>query len=56
MGLKTRIFAATYDRMSADTEEAGLREQRRELLDRLTGAFLRSAEAPGRTSPSTARR
>ena len=40
MSLKKRLFAATYDRMSASTEEAGLRERRRELLAQAHGRVL----------------
>ena len=40
MSLKRRLFAATYDRMSASTEEAGLRERRRELLAQAQGRVL----------------
>ncbi len=32
VSFKRRLFAATYDRMSAATEEAGLHDQRRDLL------------------------
>jgi len=39
MGLWEKVFAAGYDRFMAGTEEAGLRDMRRELL----------AEARGRT-------
>ena len=51
MGLKTRIFAATYDRMSADTEEAGLREQRRELLGQAHGCVLEIGGGTGANLP-----
>jgi ubiquinone/menaquinone biosynthesis C-methylase UbiE len=40
MSLKKRVFAATYDRMSAATEEAGLRERRRTLLMQAHGRVL----------------
>jgi ubiquinone/menaquinone biosynthesis C-methylase UbiE len=51
MSLKTRIFAATYDRMSADTEEAGLREQRRELLGQAHGRVLEIGGGTGANLP-----
>jgi ubiquinone/menaquinone biosynthesis C-methylase UbiE len=51
MSLKKRIFAATYDRMSADTEEAGLREQRRELLGHARGRVLEIGGGTGANLP-----
>ena len=51
MSLKTRIFAAAYDRMSADTEEAGLREQRRELLGQARGRVLEIGGGTGANLP-----
>jgi ubiquinone/menaquinone biosynthesis C-methylase UbiE len=51
MSLKKRIFAATYDRMSADTEEAGLREQRRELLEQARGRVLEIGGGTGANLP-----
>jgi ubiquinone/menaquinone biosynthesis C-methylase UbiE len=51
MSLKKRIFAATYDRMSADTEEAGLREQRRELLGHACGSVLEIGGGTGANLP-----
>jgi ubiquinone/menaquinone biosynthesis C-methylase UbiE len=51
MSLKRRIFAATYDRMSADTEEAGLREHRRELLEQARGRVLEIGGGTGANLP-----
>ena len=51
MSLKKRIFAATYDRMSADTEEAGLRERRRELLKQTHGRVLEIGGGTGANLP-----
>jgi ubiquinone/menaquinone biosynthesis C-methylase UbiE len=51
MSLKKRIFAATYDRMSASTEEAGLRDQRRELLAQARGRVLEIGGGTGANLP-----
>jgi ubiquinone/menaquinone biosynthesis C-methylase UbiE len=51
MSLKTRLFAATYDRMSASTEEAGLRDRRRELLTRAHGRVLEIGGGTGANLP-----
>ena len=50
-----RIFAATYDRMSAGSEEAGLRAHREALLASAAGGCSRSAPAPGANCRSTER-
>jgi ubiquinone/menaquinone biosynthesis C-methylase UbiE len=42
-----RIFAAIYDRMLADTEEAGLREHRRALLAKARGRVLEIGAGTG---------
>lgn len=42
-----RVFAAIYDRMLADTEEAGLREHRRALLARARGRVLEVGAGTG---------
>jgi ubiquinone/menaquinone biosynthesis C-methylase UbiE len=51
MSVKRRVFAATYDRMSASTEEAGLREQRRELLAQAHGRVLEIGGGTGANLP-----
>jgi ubiquinone/menaquinone biosynthesis C-methylase UbiE len=51
MSLKKRIFAATYDRMSADTEAAGLRDQRRDLLRQAHGDVLEIGGGTGANLP-----
>jgi ubiquinone/menaquinone biosynthesis C-methylase UbiE len=51
MSLKRRIFAATYDRMSAGTEEAGLRDQRRQLLAQARGRVLEIGGGTGANLP-----
>ena len=40
MGIRSSIFALTYDRMSAGSEDAGLREVRRRLLADARGLVL----------------
>jgi ubiquinone/menaquinone biosynthesis C-methylase UbiE len=40
MSLRSRLFAATYDRMGRKTEEAGLGERRRQLLAGADGRVL----------------
>jgi ubiquinone/menaquinone biosynthesis C-methylase UbiE len=51
VSLKKRLFAATYDRMSASTEEAGLRERRRELLVQAHGRVLEIGGGTGANLP-----
>jgi ubiquinone/menaquinone biosynthesis C-methylase UbiE len=51
VSLKKRLFAATYDRMSASTEEAGLRERRRELLVQARGRVLEIGGGTGANLP-----
>jgi ubiquinone/menaquinone biosynthesis C-methylase UbiE len=51
MSVKKRLFAATYDRMSAATEEAGLRDQRRELLGQARGHVLEIGGGTGANLP-----
>ena len=47
MSLRSRFFAATYDRMSARAEEAGLRELRRNLLAQAEGRVLEIGAGTG---------
>ena len=47
MSIKGRVFAALYDRMLAGTEDAGLREHRRELLSRARGRVLEIGAGTG---------
>ena len=54
MSISGRIFAATYDRMSAGTEKAGLGEHRRALLAGARGRVLEIGAGTGTTSSSTA--
>jgi ubiquinone/menaquinone biosynthesis C-methylase UbiE len=42
-----RFFASIYDRMLADTEEAGMRDRRRELLGRARGRTLEIGAGTG---------
>ena len=51
MSLKKRLFAATYDRMSAATEEAGLRDRRRELLGHARGRVVEIGGGTGANLP-----
>ena len=51
VSLKKRLFAATYDRMSAATEEAGLRDRRRELLAHAHGRVLEIGGGTGANLP-----
>ena len=51
MSLKKRLFAATYDRMSAATEEAGLRDRRRELLVQARGRVVEIGGGTGANLP-----
>jgi len=48
MSLGDRIFAATYDRMSKGTEEAGLRDHREALLSQASGRVLEIGAGTGR--------
>ena len=56
MTLRTRFFAATYDRQMAKTEKAGLRAFREALLAGQPAISWRSAAEPGATCPFTAPR
>src|SRR5690348_2938833 len=47
MGLRKSIFAATYDRLSKGSEEAGLRELRQGLLAGATGRVLEIGAGTG---------
>lgn len=47
MSLWGRVFAALYDRMLADTEQAGLAERRRALLREARGAVLEIGAGTG---------
>ena len=47
MGLRTSIFAATYDRLSRGSEEAGLRDLRRGLLAGAAGRVLEIGAGTG---------
>src|SRR4051812_29700834 len=47
MSLRTTIFAATYDRMSRKSEEAGLRALRQSLLADATGQVLEIGAGTG---------
>src|SRR4249920_3343261 len=47
MSLRSRFFAATYDRMSARAEKAGLRELRRNLLAQAEGRVLEIGAGTG---------
>lgn len=51
MSIKRRIFAAGYDRMTAATEEAGLRDQRRGLLAQARGRVLEIGGGTGANLP-----
>jgi ubiquinone/menaquinone biosynthesis C-methylase UbiE len=51
MSLKTRFFAATYDRMSAKSEEAGLRALRQALLADAGGRVLEIGAGTGANLP-----
>ena len=56
MSVKRRLFAATYDRMTASMEEAGMRERRRELVAQAHGRVLEIGGGTGQTFPSTGKR
>ena len=47
MSVMGRIFAAMYDRMMKDTEEAGLREHRRAIVGRARGRVLEIGAGTG---------
>jgi ubiquinone/menaquinone biosynthesis C-methylase UbiE len=47
MSVMGRIFAAMYDRMMKDTEEAGLRDHRRAIVGRATGRVLEIGAGTG---------
>ena len=47
MGLRTSLFAATYDRLSQKSEEAGLRALRQGLLAGATGCVLEIGAGTG---------
>ena len=51
MSLRRRFFAAIYDRMLADTEDAGLRERRRVLLQSARGRVLEVGAGTGLNLP-----
>ena len=55
MTLRTRFFAAMYDRQIARAEKAGLRAFREALLAGARAMSWRSAAEPGATCPATAR-
>src|SRR4051794_5622949 len=47
MAIRRRLFAAFYDRVSKGSEEAGLREERRQLLAAAEGATLELGAGTG---------
>jgi ubiquinone/menaquinone biosynthesis C-methylase UbiE len=47
MAIRRRLFAAFYDRVSKGSEEAGLREERRQLLAAAAGATLEIGAGTG---------
>src|SRR5256885_14260452 len=47
MAIRRRLFAAFYDRVSKGSEEAGLREERRQLLAAAEGATLEIGAGTG---------
>ena len=51
MSLKKSLFAATYDRMSASTEKAGLRDRRRALLAQANGRVVEIGGGTGANLP-----
>jgi ubiquinone/menaquinone biosynthesis C-methylase UbiE len=51
MGLKKRLFAANYDRLTAATEEADLRDRRRVLLAQAHGRVLEIGGGTGANLP-----
>ena len=54
MTLRSRFFAATYDRQMAKVEKAGLRAHRESVLAEATGRVLEIGARTGVTCPSTA--
>ena len=56
MTLRTRFFAAMYDRQMAKTEKAGLRAFREALLAGAAGDVLEIGSGTGATCPSSAPR
>ena len=51
MSLRSRIFAATYDRQTARMEEAGLRQRRRDLIAAARGDVLEVGGGTGANLP-----
>jgi len=51
MAIRRRLFAALYDRVSKGSEEAGLREERRQLLAAGEGATLEIGAGTGLNLP-----
>ncbi len=51
MGLRTRLFAITYDRQLAKVERAGLRARRRELVAAASGRLLEIGAGTGANLP-----
>jgi ubiquinone/menaquinone biosynthesis C-methylase UbiE len=51
VSLKKRLFAATYDRMTAATEQADLRDRRRDLLAQAYGSVMEIGGGTGANLP-----
>jgi ubiquinone/menaquinone biosynthesis C-methylase UbiE len=51
MGLRSRVFAATYDRFSAGSEKAGLSDLRRRVVGGATGRVLEVGGGTGANLP-----
>src|SRR5881275_885140 len=51
MGVRSRIFAATYDRFSAGTEKAGLADMRQRVLGGARGRVLEVGGGTGANLP-----
>jgi ubiquinone/menaquinone biosynthesis C-methylase UbiE len=51
MGLRNRLFALTYDRLMASTEQGGLAEVREELIGEATGNALEVGAGTGHNLP-----
>jgi hypothetical protein len=51
MSVRSRLFAMTYDRQMAKTEEAGLRELRRGLLAAASGQVVEIGGGTGANLP-----
>ena len=51
MGVRSRIFAATYDRFSAGSEKAGLSDMRRRVVGGATGRVLEVGGGTGANLP-----